>query len=55
MGQYWWYAVTGATSVKYLVTATRGTKAGGVASTISFAWSDTTGATWGGDHVGKPK
>lgn len=58
-GQYWFYDANSggyAATAGYGIKATRSSKSGGVNTQyIQFNWSDDTGASWSGDHAGKPK
>ncbi|MFA4843084.1 MAG: prepilin-type N-terminal cleavage/methylation domain-containing protein [Candidatus Omnitrophota bacterium] len=58
-GQYWFYQAAALGTISagtaYQLQATRSTVKGGDGKTIYFSWSDDTGASWTGTHVGVPK
>lgn len=54
---YWGYAITASSATTYTITATRTAVPAGnayIGDTITYAWDDATGGTWGGDHPFAP-
>ena len=55
---YWTYNMSSAGDASFSVTATRTSKKAAssvVGQTIVMTWSDTTGESWSGSHIGTPR